>query len=110
VFRIRKSQTILNSLNSLDEQDEQFDLATQWQRARAWLPKEVIPAGYDDGGGTVALVVAGPRRGQVWFLDGVDPRPEGSNPRVEWFDRRDVSKVADSFREFMTTLTPLDAP
>jgi hypothetical protein len=43
-------------------------------------------------------------------LDAVDPRPEGSNPRVEWFDHRDVSKVADSFRAFMANLTPLDAP
>jgi hypothetical protein len=58
----------------------------------------VLRIGADDGGGTVVLVVAGPRRGQVWFLDGVHPRPEGSNPRVEWLDRRDVSKVADSFK------------
>lgn len=109
LFHIRNDRTILNSLNSLNDPDEQFDLATRWQRARAWLPNEVLPVGYDDGGGTVVVVVTGPRRGQVWFLDGVDPRPEESNPRVEWFDQRDVSKVADSFREFMTNLTPLDA-
>jgi SMI1 / KNR4 family (SUKH-1) len=108
MFRIRNDRTILNSLNSLDDPDEQVNLATQWQRARAWLPIEVIPVGYDDFGGTVVVVIAGPRRGQVWFLDAVDPRPEESNPRVEWFDRRDVSKVADSFREFMTSLIALD--
>jgi len=110
LFSIRKDRTILNSLNSIDHPDEQFDLATRWQRARWKLPKDVLPVGYDDGGGTVVVVVSGPRCGQVWFLDGVDPRPEGSNPRVDWFDRRDVSKVADSFRDFMTNLTPLDPP
>jgi len=109
-FHIRNDQTVLNSLRSLDDPDERSDLATRWQQARAWLPAEVLPIGSDDFSGMVVLVVAGPRRGQVWFLDGVDPRPEESNPRVEWFDRRDVSKVADSFREFMTTLAPLDAP
>ena len=104
----RTDETVLNSLNSLDDPDDRSDLVTRWKRARKWLPQEVIPVGYDDGGGTVVVVVAGPRRGQVWFLDGVDPRPEDANPRVEWFDQRDVSKVADSFHEFMVRLRPLD--
>ena len=30
------------------------------------------------------------------------------NPRVEWFDRRDVWKIADSFAAFMAGLRPLD--
>jgi len=68
-----------------------------------------MPIGYDDGRGTIVLAVSGPKFGQVWFVDGVDPRPEGSNPRVEWFDRRDVSKLANTFREFMDGLKPLDA-
>jgi hypothetical protein len=106
--KVRPDKTVLNSLNSLDDPDDRFNLAIRWKRARKWLPPEVIPVGYDDGGGTVVVVVAGPRRGQVWFIDGVDPRPEGSNPRVEWFDQRDVSKLADSFREFMVRLRPLN--
>ena len=103
----RTDETVLNSLNSLDDPDERSDLATRWKRARKWLPAEVIPVGYDDGGGTVVVVVAGPRRGQIWFADGVDPRPEDANPRVEWFDRRDVAQVAASFREFIDSLKPL---
>jgi len=106
----RKDGTLLNSLNSLDDPDDQFNLATRWMSSRRRLPQEVIPIGYDGFGGAVGLVVTGPRRGQVWFLDGVDPRPEGSNPRVEWFDRRDVSKIADSFREFMAGLGPPPPP
>jgi hypothetical protein len=106
--KVREDETVLNSLNSLNDPDTQFDLATQWRWERQWLPREVIPVGYDGFGGTVVVVVAGPRRGQVWFLDGADPRSEGSNPRVEWFEQRDVSKVADSFREFMVGLRPLD--
>jgi SMI1 / KNR4 family (SUKH-1) len=105
--KARTDETVLNSLNSLGDPDDRSDLATRWKRACKWLPREVIPVGYDDGGGTVVIVVAGAHRGQVWFLDGVDPRPEGANPRVEWFDRRDVSKLANSFREFMVGLRPL---
>jgi len=109
----RKDGTFLNSLNSLDDPDDQFNLATRWMWSRRQhppdppdLPPEVLPIGYDGFGGTVGLVIAGPRRGQVWFLDGDDLRPEGPNPRVDWFDRRDVSKIADSFREFMVGLGP----
>src|SRR5260221_503195 len=108
MHKVREDETVLNSLNSLDDPHDQFNIGIRWERARKWLPREVIPVGYDDGGGTVVVVIEGPRRGQVWFFDGVDPRPEGANPRVEWFDRRDVSKVADSFREFMVGLRPLD--
>ena len=43
----------------------------------------------------------------IWYLETEDP-PTGSNPRVEWFDRRNVSKLADSFAEFMDSLRPLD--
>lgn len=106
--KVRTDETVLNSLNSLSDPDDRSDIKTRWKRAREWLPSEVIPVGYDDGGGTLVVVIAGPRRGQVWFLDGVDPRPEDANPRVEWFDQRDVSKVANSFREFMLGLRPLD--
>jgi len=120
----RKDGTLLNSLNSLDDPDDRFNLATRWMSSHQQfppafpdippdlpdLPPEVLPIGYDGFGGTVGLVVAGPHRGQVWFLDGVAPRPEGSNPRVEWFDRRDVSKIADSFREFMAGLGPPPPP
>jgi hypothetical protein len=60
--RVREDETVLNSLNSLNDSKEQFDLATQWRWERTWLPREVIPVGYDDFGGTVVVVIAGPRR------------------------------------------------
>jgi SMI1 / KNR4 family (SUKH-1) len=106
--KVLEDETVLNSLNSLDDPDDRFNIATRWEWARKWLPREVIPVGYDGLGGTVVLVITGPRRGQVWFLDGADPRPEGANPRVEWFDQRDVSKITNSFRDFMVGLRPLD--
>jgi hypothetical protein len=105
----RKDATNLNSLNGLDDPDDRANLEVRWRWSRDQLPAEVIPAGSDDLGGTIGVVVAGPRRGQIWFLDGADPRPEGSNPRVDWFDRRDVCKLADSFREFMQGLRPLNS-
>jgi hypothetical protein len=110
-FRFRNGKTndtALSNLYSLDDPDDRCDLVTSWEQARAWLPAEVLQVGYDGFGGAVVIVIAGPRRGQVWFLDGVEERPEGSNPRVEWFDRRQVAKVADSFRELMQGLRPFD--
>ena len=110
-IRLRKArtdETVLNALHSLGDPDEGRDLATRWRQERFWLPREVIPVGSDDFGGTIVVVIDGPLRGQVWFLNGADPRPEDANPRVEWFDRRDVSKVADSFHEFISSLRPLD--
>jgi hypothetical protein len=38
----------------------------------------------------------------------LNARPEEANPRVDWFDRRDVVKLADSFREFIAGLRPID--
>jgi len=52
------------------------------------------------------LPLAGPHRGEIWHLETEDPRPTGSNPRVEWFDRRNASKLADSFAEFIAGLRP----
>lgn len=102
----RTNETMLGSLDSLDDPNESCDLTRHWERTREWLPKEALPIGSDGFGGLVLLVVAGPRRGQVWYLDTENLRDEGSNPRVEWFDRRDVARVADSFREFATSLKP----
>ncbi len=114
VFAIRfrngkTDDTVLSRFYSLDDPDDRCDLVTSWEQARAWLPAEVLQVGYDGFGGAVVVVVAGTRRGQVWFLDGYNPRPGESNPRVEWFDRRDVAKVADSFRDFMSGLKHLDS-
>ena len=48
----------------------------------------------------------GSHRGEVW-LQVPDERPNGSNPRTEWHDRRDMKKLAGSFAEFMASLKPL---
>lgn len=112
VFTIRfKSgkthDTVLSGLDSVDDPDDRGDLATHCERTRRFLPPEALPIGNDGFSGTIVLVVAGPRRGEVWFFDAVDPRPDEANPRVEWFDRGDVAKIASSFQEFMAALRPL---
>jgi cell wall assembly regulator SMI1 len=112
VFQLRKDRSILNNLLSLNDPDEGNDLATV-QRLSAYsgneLPKDALTIGYDAGGSRILLILAGPHRGQVWFLDIGNLRPTGSNLRVEWFDRRDAWKLADSFAEFMASLKPLEA-
>jgi hypothetical protein len=104
----RKDETTLNTLHSLDDSDEDHDLAAHQLFRREDYPENGLRIGYDDGGSALVLILSGPRRGELWMLDQVDPRPTGSNPRVEWFDRRDVWRIAESFREFMDSLRPLD--
>ena len=103
-----RDQTTLNTLHSLDDPDEDHDLAAHQLFRREDYPENGLRIGYDDGGSALVLILSGPHRGELWMLDQVDPRPTGSNPRVEWFDRRDVWKLADSFAEFMAGLRPLD--
>jgi hypothetical protein len=68
--------------------------------------RDLLFIGYDDGGARILLALAGEHRGEVWFQNTSDPRPEDANPRVEWFDRRDMKKLADSFQEFISSLKP----
>jgi hypothetical protein len=78
------------------------------QRSLSLLPsRDLLSVGFDDGGGRILLGLAGEHRGEVWFENTSDPRPEDANPRVEWFKRRDMWKLADSFQEFMSSLGPL---
>lgn len=104
-FKLRRGISVLNSLFSLDDPEERNDLATRQQYTHD-LPSNGLLIGYADGG-NIILIIADPHVGEVWHLVPHD-RPEGSNPRVEWFDRRDVTKLAGSFREFMDGLTPLE--
>jgi hypothetical protein len=109
VFHVRRDATVLNSLYSLNALDESDDLATRQLYPRYPsnnLPKDALAIGYDEGGGRIVLPLVGPHRGEIWHLEREDP-PTDSNPR-EWFDRRYVSKLADSFTEFMAGLRPLD--
>lgn len=87
---------MLNALLSLDDPNESRDLATRQLYGEDRLPGS-LQIGSDNGGSRVVLVLSRPHRGEIWMLDRVHPRPNGSNPRVEWFDRRDVWKLADSF-------------
>jgi hypothetical protein len=105
-FRLRKFGSVLNGLYSLDAPEEARGLAAR-QRYAHDVPQNALLIGYDDGG-NIILIHSGPHRGEVWHLDTLNTRPEGSNPRVDWFDRRDVTKLAGTFREFMDGLRPLD--
>jgi SMI1/KNR4 family protein SUKH-1 len=101
----RRDETNLNTLFSLDDPDESRDLAT-WQRYGEDHLLGGLEVGVDGFGSPIVLVLAGPHRGEVWMLDRVDI--EEDRPVVEWFDRRDVWKLAGSFAEFMAGLRPLD--
>ena len=105
------SQGVLNglfSLDAVDGDDDARDLKSRSERARKQLPhRDLLYVGYDGVGGKVLLVLSGDRRGEVWHQGGADARPPGSNPRVLWHDRRDMTKLADSWRAFMSSLKPI---
>jgi hypothetical protein len=103
---------VVNNLFSLeDTEDDSSDLAARATWSRPMLPSpDLLFIGHDDGGARLLLALAGEHRGEVWFmLTGDDARPDDANPRVEWFKRRDMRKLADNFAQFMGSLRPLQA-
>lgn len=108
VFRLREGRCTLMSLLGLsDLEDYENDLAAI-QRitgdSRDDLPKEVIAIGFVFHG-LVLLVVDGPRRGEVWFLDTLNS-DDDADVQDDWFHRSDVLRIAGSFREFVDGLGP----
>jgi hypothetical protein len=98
----RAGQVTLNDLFGLHDPNPgcQLEEGTPY-----WVPKELIAIG-SASGGMVALCIRGEHRGSVWYLDTLDARPDDANPRVQWHDRHDYIKVADSFGAFMAGLGP----
>lgn len=95
---------VVNTMYSLNDPDD----AHRLEVVRPYSPDHPSPdllyIAYDDGGSRILLGISGEHRGEVWIQDLADPRPEGSNPRVLWHDRRDMEKIADTFDEFLKGL------
>ena len=108
VFRMRKDTTVLNSFYSLNTPDDAGDLAS----AQLYppyplndLPKDGIAIAYDGTGSRIVLILAGPHRGEVWFLDTLN-YDDDADVHGDWFHRSDVLRLAGSFREFVDSLGP----
>jgi len=101
------SHGVVTQLFGIGEENEDGDLedANRWFHVSP--SRELLYAGHDSSGTNILVALVGEHRGQVWIQDTADPRPDGSNPRVSWHDRRDMEKVADSFSEFLGQLKPL---
>ena len=56
------------------------------------FPKDVLPIGEDAGGNLICLVVAGRRKGQVWFWD-----QDGFGAGDEWANMHLVAPDFDAF-------------
>jgi cell wall assembly regulator SMI1 len=106
----RQDESILRGLFSLNAPDDQDDLATAQKHYNpdVKLPEGFLEIGYDGYGCPVVLPLVGQHRGEVWYFDIEDDSEDWPSDRVEWFDRRDVWKLADSFAEFMAGLRPLE--
>lgn len=88
-----RDETTLDALHSLDDPDEDHDLAARQLYAREDLPANALRIGDDAFGSALVLILAGKHHGEVWMLDQVDGH---------------VWKLAGSFAEFMAGLRPLD--
>jgi len=95
----RQNESILSSLFSLNAPSDQDDLATAQLYRDPKPPEGVLEIGYDSFGCPVVLPLIGQHLGEVWYFD-IEGDSE-DRARVDWFDRRDVWKLADSFAEFM---------
>jgi hypothetical protein len=100
---------VVNMLLSLNATEYEVDdlVATLLRTRRDSPSPDLLQVGYDDGGAPILVVVAGDRRGEVWMQNTSDPLPPGANPRVDWWQRRDMWKLAGSFDELLQTLHPL---
>lgn len=101
---------VINMMYSLHDPKDGRNLLTRVTRERmlSLLPsKDVMSIGYDDGGSPILIALDAEHYGEIWFQDDPDVRPEDANPRVYWFDRRDMDKLADSFEQFIGTLKPI---
>lgn len=94
----------VNWLLSLGDDDESADL--EERRDREPSP-QLLFVGYDGFGCRLLVALDGAHRGEVWYFDRLNERPADANPRVAWHDRRDMKKLARSWREFLETLRPL---
>ena len=98
---------VINEFFSLDDPDEDSDLESSNRWAAGIPSRDLLYVGHDGIGGRILIGLAGEHRGEVWLQNNADSRPEGSNPRVLWHDRRDMAKLASSFEEFLRQLGPL---
>jgi len=110
VFTLRRGarydESILRALFSLNALDDQYDLATAQLYRDPKPPEGFLEIGYDGFGCPVVLPLVGQHFGEVWYFDIEDDSEDRA--RVDWFVRRDVWKLADSFAEFMAGLRPLE--
>jgi len=106
--RARQDESVLRGLFSLNAPDDQGDLATAQKHYNpdVKLPEGLLEIGYDAFGCPIVVPLVGKHRGEVWYFDIEDDSDDRPRDRVEWFDRRDVWRLADSFAGFMAGLRP----
>lgn len=102
-----KHSVVVHVLKSIDDPEDSVRLTPTPEYAADFPSLDLLEIGYDAFGNRILLAVRGARVGEVWFQSLTDPQPEWANPRLEWFERRDVVKLADDFDAFLTALGPV---
>lgn len=82
------------------------DLARVSAQYHDRIPADLLPVAHAEGGNLVCLSLGGHDRGAVHFWDHEEEAEEGEPPA-----RRNLHRIADSFRDFAASLRPVsDAP
>lgn len=82
------------------------DLARVSAQYHDRIPADLLPVAHAEGGNLVCLSLGGHDRRAVYFWDHEEEAEEGEPPA-----RRNLHRIADSFRDFAASLRPVsDAP
>lgn len=104
--QMQLGSSVVREFLSLNDPNDLFDLEMRNRHLSDHPSPELLYVASGDGDAFL-LALAGSHVGEVWAQDRVNSRPEGSNPRVLWHDRRDMRRIAGNFSEFLSALGPL---
>ncbi len=108
-FPLRSGGSTLHTFYGIHHSGEGHDLEYEILKRRGeWLnvPENLIPIAYDAGGDLICLGIAGDEDGRVYFRES-DRLPDEPNPKP-WARMKGYARLADSFSEFLASLTPLE--
>lgn len=96
----------VNWLLSLRETDD--DATSLEERYDLEPAPQLLFVGYDGFGCRLLVALDEEHRGEVWYFDRLNERPADANPRVAWYERRDMKKLAGTWSAFLESLRPID--
>lgn len=100
---------IVSMFLGLGHEDEDFDVEARISASWARPPhKDLMLIAYDAGGAPIYLCIRGEHVGEVWWLNTSDLQPPGPKSRTQWYQRKDMHRIGETFVGFLRSLTSYD--